>query len=368
MLHFNFAVLLIAAISFTTSCIAARNDQEASSSSGSSSSGKPLHSEPLYTFPQKPTVDTYFSQLSPDRTRQLSPNAPGNININVPDSVPFYERLPIFDLDTPVYVVEQALKDYPSVFLIDSATNTVQQVTYGQGRIQMKPVEARKAETVLLFDSLNPNVHILRKAKLGIQIKTQMPGRVEIDYLPHVGSTPILTPRYDSLGHMLAALNSATGGFWHIREDRRPVLVRPRLQALARVADHAEDIQLTSILTRYGAMTQQYGNALASVKYGAPILLDEDNREARNEHTSLTRYPRFGPKATRDQMVKALQERGRLRFYDQHYPNSRPIKLKVRNPNIIPGIAMDIEIEKLSDREIAEEVLMKRLGKLHLPV
>lgn len=369
MLRFRFASLLIAAATFffVNECIAGQNDHEASSSA---SAWRPHVPEgPIYTIPQPITMHKYFKQLDPKRIGQLNLDILDDARISMFQGVPFYGKTPIFDVGAPVNVVERALKDFESVLLVDPITEKVRLITYEPGRLQKEPFDD-EADTVLLFRSLDPNVHILHRhffpVDIALTIKTKMPGRVEIDYLPHNERVPILTPGYDSLGHMLSAANTGTFRFWHIRQGHEPVLIVPRSPMLARLANYNEDLELNTILTKYGALTQKYSPTIASLKHGAPITLDED--KGKYGYTMLLRYPRFGRKATRDQMIKALQENGRFRYYDSDPSSSGPIKVKVLNaPGTIPGTPMRVDIRPLSDTENAEEMLLEKLGRIHLP-
>ncbi|KAJ9473934.1 hypothetical protein PHBOTO_004007 [Pseudozyma hubeiensis] len=378
MLACRYFVLLMAALAYT-GCISA-STHEIEEVNPSTSSGTheieevsprwkpPVPAGPLVTIPQRPTVDEYIKKLSPERIERLHSGLPEHADANPYHSIPFYGRLPIFDLKAPSNVVEQALKDYRSVLVIDDATKQVSQVNYQAFRISKVPFDDDKG--ALFLHSLDLNVHTLHRKYFPVGVgpiaEPKMPGRVEIDHLPHVGTIPVLTYGHDSLGHMFSAANTGLFRFWHVREGHDPVLVMPRTALIARAGTRTEDLQVNTVLTLYGALTQQYNPVIASLRYGRPIPLDERDIYSRSKPVPLLQYPRFDTRATREQMIQALQQRGRFRYYDNNAASDGPIKVKVLNHRAPPGVPMDIAIEKLSGNEIAQEGFLKKLRAVRL--
>ena len=286
--------------------------------------------------------------------------------------VPFFMGMPIFTTKTDVPTVEQALRDFRSVGIVDTARNAVHQIRYGNGHVQQDLFT--EANKVLLLRNLDPNVHVLIKHAQSPgdpDYPIRMPAPLEIDHLPHVRSVPVLTRPFDSLGHMLTASRTGERRFWYLREGHDHVLIQPRMpseSAIVRVALEPEVSDITRVLTRYGAHKLLYGEALASVLDGAAIPLNGAYAQKRMSRIVLPEYPRFGKDATRAEMIQALQTHGRFRFYDStNRLSDGPIKVKLENAGAQQGTPMDITVERLSGLENKAESFYEKVGRIRRP-
>lgn len=146
--------------------------------------------------------------------------------------------------------VELALKDFHSVFLVDPGSGRIRKVDYRAGRVTWSH---RQDPKVLLLNSLPPDVHTLQ-----IHLEENpdrrdypilMPDPVNTDYLPHLDGIPILTPRHDTLGHMLYAASNDRKRFWLFRGGHNPVLVHPSRRWLVEEVDENQKVvrRLTTV-------------------------------------------------------------------------------------------------------------------------
>lgn len=359
-----FAATLGLVFLLSSCCIAGGNDNQA----GSSVWRPRVPQGPIYTVQRPREAETYIRLLDPKRIQNLTPRP---LSMHLYPKEPFYIGMPIFTVDTDVPTVEQALRDFRYVGIVDPVKKQARRIKFTRGRLEQDLFE--DPDKVLLLQSLDPNIHILYKhlyegERPGVPI--QMPPELDVEDLPHYKGDPVLVHSRDSLGEMLRASNTETHRFWHVRENHPPVLIRPRMPAegeLARVIREDESNYLTSVLTMYMADRLQFGDKVASIRHGAPIHLSDEHLATRLDWTHMMRYPRFGRDATRPQMIHALQKYGRFRLYDTTRRGKRAVKVVVENPSATEGVRMELSAKELSEAENKVEAMYEALGRIHRP-
>ncbi|SPO28657.1 uncharacterized protein UTRI_04535 [Ustilago trichophora] len=360
-------ILLASSLLLSGFCMATNNDNEAGTST------RRLPEVPIESLLDRiapPSADTYIKLLNPIRISGLN-----KLDRKEYAEVPFNTILdiPIYTTKSDVNKVEQALKDFNYVAIVDPAKNQASKIKYGNMKLVQEHFDFEELNHVLLSQRLHPNVHILvkhLKSQMEPNYPINMPDELSVEELPHANGIPILTHRFDELGYMLGASLTGPKMFYHMRNGHPTVLIQPQAPAHRLVRDlrRIEENSINQALTNYGVYTRQYDQKLASIFWGAPIPLDDEHQSDRMEWTTMLRYPRFGPGVSRDEMKDALQKHGKFRFYNSNNrANSGPIKVKLLNPNGVPGTAMLPTIERLSAGEKATESFYEWATKLRRP-
>ncbi|SPO28659.1 uncharacterized protein UTRI_04537 [Ustilago trichophora] len=281
--------------------------------------------------------------------------------------VAFYRGVPIYNKFTQLETVEQALKDYKAVYIVDPESNQGRKIKFGLARPNDPP------GTEILVQELVPDldrVMSLYKPDTNLIIlQNYVANRHAIDeperdtlYLPHARGQPIIVD--DDLGHMLHASNNRPGSFYYKGSDQQYISVVPRGREMYRSITSEEKKEIERVLEEHKAASQQFGDQLASVLHGRPIPLDDWNKSSRmRKKVPLSEYPRFdkGNPLERESLVDALQRQGRLRFYLEDSQGGRVgYKVKVKNAGASGGEAMRLSIKKLSSVERLVEKATQR--------
>nr|UXY92454.1 effect [Ustilago esculenta] len=357
--HFGLAAALGAILLLSHSCSAV-GEVEASSSVAS----------PPKEPKNPPPVNKFYTLLDPQRIASLNSRYTVHPNVDYYPEAPIYEGTHLLKINTPVQEVEQALREFGSVGIVDRENRDARLIKYGQGMVV--PELFRDTNRVLWIDSLPKDVHILAKYvrwNRRPDYPVKMPLEQDISHLPYADGVPILQDPHDTLGYMMRASRDRTGKFWHLREGHESVLIDPRAGRdgdLARPASVLEGESITRVLTGFGKDRERYNDALASILWGAPTELSGD-REARMRKIPLSEYPRLGRDATRAAMINALQTKGRFRFYDGRRGSGGPFKVKVTNPDAFNSEQMEVSVKPLSAFEKSTESLYAAFGKLRRP-
>ncbi|CDU25282.1 uncharacterized protein SPSC_05116 [Sporisorium scitamineum] len=341
-MHCALPALFIAALVLILGCTA--YDDDASSYGGS----PPVPRGPIYTISQPLTIDSFISKMNPSRINALESRMVSSYY-----RLPFYERIPIINIQSGYQLVEQALKDFRSVVLVDPVNQEARQITLRVRNLEQIPLQ--DPASALLLSSLNPNVHILRRHLKHVPVDTgypiTMPDPISTDHLPHWRGIPVLTANDDTLGHMLYASKQPNEAFWHYRQDHTPVLVTPKLDNLVSEADLREKNRLNNLLTSYGAARIKYSSsAMASLLYGKEIPLDEHLNDDRIENKRKGRYNDLNQQSSRPEMIDALQRNGRFYYYDSDRSSTGPFEVKLLELEARPGEFMQINIESVARR------------------
>lgn len=359
MVRFGFAAATIAALVLLPSSSAADHDHAASSSGAQPDSAATL----VVSERPRPSVHRYKNLLDIRRIDALPSRTLLQPHIHDYFNVPFYSGSPLFLTKEDPSVVEQALKDYGSVGIVDLARRQAMQIIYGEGRLENKMFPNTRLP-IRLFE-VDPNVHLLHKNVLGW--RARLPPAQSTDHLPHLDGKPILTPPADSLSYMLYATHHRPGSFYHVRPDHEPMLVDPHNADLYTTPVGQERRKLDQVLTHHQVATRKYGRSFASVLWGKPLFLPQRFQDTRKERIPLTDYPRFLPVASRETMVNALERKGRFRLYVNDHRGRNVYKIKVNNLDAGIDEPMDISVKPLTKMERLQEWAMAAAGKFHLP-
>lgn len=133
-----------------------------------------------------------------------------------------------------------------------------------------------------------------------------------------------------------------------------------------------EQEEIEKVLNGYKIARLKYGNALASIIWGQPIRLNPRYRESRIKDTPLSKYPRFFSENSvleRDQMIKALQEHGRLRLHlylQDTQGRKYAYKVKVKNPDAPRYEPMELSINHLDWWDKAAEKVQSWRGRISI--
>lgn len=355
--------LFVGAFILSRGCSAADHDSEAGPSNWQPSA--PAERDRF--LDPYPRAEEYIRLLDGERIAQLSPSEQRHPNAGIYVSIPFYAKRPLFPIQADPRIVEQALRDFRSVAILDLRRNDARHIIYGNTRLAQAflPGMAR----ALAYYRLNPDLHTLHKwAQMPQSLPLRNVPTVSLDDIPHAYRMPILETGTDSLAHMKTATSTGRGKFWYRQSDDILILVNPFTDSLFVHANVRETDEVARILMAHATAERQYGQHLASILWGAPIYPVESFRQERMQHTPLAEYPRFAANAGRQQMIQALQTRGRFRIYMRD-TDGNPIgyKVKLRNPQAEVTRAMDVSVEPLSRFEMLEEKAYALAGKLHLP-
>lgn len=351
-----FASAIAAALVLSCSCSAASHDAEASSSRW-----------PKSAPPEPPTwsdskVEYFIHLLSPERIALLpSRTRQYTGEILYPDT-PFYFGTPLFTTRTDVGTVEQALRDFRAVGIAHLSDYEARLIVYDQGRLTQRLFP--DSNSVLRLYGVDPNLHTLRKM-LYHPVRT-LPEE-SILALPFVRGRPILLPDSDSLSHMLRAAHMDQKKFYHVRLGHDTILVDPREASLYATVTGQEKQEVDRVVAGYQAARGKYGEGLASVLWGRPIHPITRFQENRMKPTPSNYYPRYTRETAREQMVEALQVRGRFKIYLSGPRGRTAYKVKVKNPDAPGSAVMEFSVEPLSVTERAAEALQAAMGRIRLP-
>lgn len=341
---------------FSRHCAGVSQDNEA----GTSASPKIRPgSEPLPPL----LAERYIRLLNGQRIAALPSRTQQRPDQHFYAETPFYQGAPLFTTKTDPGVVEQALRDYGTAGVVDIRRHDARLIGYEAGHLNQR-LFPDTSTVVRLFD-LDPNIHILQKKLLGFPILT--PQEEDIRHLPFANGRPILIPGSDTLGHMLRASYVDQKKFYLVRPGKPPILVKPRNPSLYSTVVRRERDEVERVLAGYQAARQKYGEGLAAVIWGRAITPNPRLQNRRLQRTSLLDYPRFTADASRENMVNALQIRGRFRIYTDGTRGRMAYKVKLKNPGAGQESPFEVSVEPLSTMERAEESLYASMGRIHLP-
>ncbi|SPO28147.1 uncharacterized protein UTRI_04537_B [Ustilago trichophora] len=282
--------------------------------------------------------------------------------------IPFHENVPIYGLAAPGNIVKQAIKDYGAVNIVDPNQNDGRMIILGktapqdpEGTEQLGQKSISELEKTIKLYKLNPDFHILRK-KLVQSQAIRLPEK-SIHDVPHLGATPIISD--GDLGKMLRASTVGTKTFYYKESDARPILVDIRQELMHRTVNDREKGAIERVVKQHEGAQEKFGDELASVLYGQPTYLNVENGRTRKQGVKLKDYPRFDKNTKREEMVQALQEHGRFRFYVKDpQGNEVGYRIKVLNRKAPSGEPMKITVKPLNSFKKASETVYSWLGKI----
>ena len=357
MFRIGFVAAIITALILLPSCIAS-DTVEASTST------------------THPSVETYMDHLNTEKISTLSGferfvqeesdlyDAVPFIHTKVPDT---YKKIraPLYSVDTPFETVEQALRDYGHVGIVDVSKSNARLISLIKDpkgyRLKQTVFTDGPLKAIRLFQ-LHPDLH--RIQTLAYAARSDIPSLEYIEDLAYANGKPILSEESETLGHMISAARTGPKNFYYFRNGKPLILVTPgRLEPFQ---DTREE-EVHRIYAKYLADKEKYGKTIASLTHGKPIIAAADPRDQRKSGRGLKNYARFDNQATREQMVTELQRYGRFRVYQQIDGNKYRYKVKVSNPGANEGERLKVYVKPLSSGERLQEEIMARILRFKLP-
>ncbi|SJX64000.1 uncharacterized protein SRS1_11240 [Sporisorium reilianum f. sp. reilianum] len=292
------------------------------------------------------TLDSFITQLSPLRIDRLQARSSSYYH-----QLPLHQNVPIINIQSGGQLVEQALKDYGTVVLVDSINRKVKRIDFQTGQFIQHDVQ--NPNKVLLLSSLDPNVHTLRRHLQHVpedpHYPITMPSPVNTDHLPHLEGVPVLPEGHDTLGHMLYASVNGEESFWLVKHVRMPVEVRPNIEDYVAEAGSQAGDRIRSLLTNYAAARNKYSSAaMAGLLHGKKISVDPNLRDQRVDSMRQNSYLELTQGASRSNMINALQQYGQFHYYDMYRTSTGPFKVKLDNYRVdAPDAHMSISVREL---------------------
>ncbi|SJX63999.1 uncharacterized protein SRS1_11239 [Sporisorium reilianum f. sp. reilianum] len=358
-LHCALAALCIAALVFMLECnatykiIPVWSDDGASSSSSHPASGSRNAPGSVYR------LDSFISRIDLSEGGQRN-----NALLNSFYRYPFDGDMPIIDIQAGTQAVEEALKQFGNVVLVDSVNQRAKRVEAQQGRIQTH--DYAQTANALWLSSIDPEVHTFRhltRNQANPNHPTRMPDPINTDHLPHIDGEPILTSGDATVGHMAYASNNPSRSFYLYRHGKKPLAIFPDREHYVTQAGGQLGNRLHVHMTKYGTASVKYrSSAMASLLYGKPIPQDGSGRP-NGQYVDLIQDRTRSP--SRAEMIEALRTHGGFRFYDSHLSSSRPFEVRLRSNPAGAGTHMDISIEPIEPAANSLSV-MDRLRRMRI--
>lgn len=358
-IHLGLVSVFLAAVILPRGCAAVTWEDEAGPSRLTPSA--PPEPKPFRDPP--PFVQTYIKHLDAERIAQLPLSSQRDSYRGPYAAVPIYNKRPLYNTKTDPRTVEQALRDYGSVGILDPGRRDGRFIVYDHGRLIQGLLPG--TDTALGHLGLDGNVHIVKKFVKDLPATGTLEDNVES--LPHASHMPIIRSDSDSLIQMKIAALTGMKKFWYVRPDRSVVLIDPHRESLFINARSQDEQRVYRALTGYDAARYIYGEPIASIVWGGPLYPEANFKDERTHRIPLQEYPRFGPNAARDDMVHALQTRGRFRFYIRSNEGRTGYKVMVKNPTAESHTPMDISIAQLTWWEVKQEQVLETAKQIHLP-
>ncbi|SOV04020.1 uncharacterized protein UDID_19518 [Ustilago sp. UG-2017a] len=340
MFRIGFVAAIVTALILLPSCIAAGGNDMAASSSTSQSS------HPTRPWPPR-KVNKYIEYLNDVNTiKQLPPGSFDQRNIPFFYSdFPTLLKTPLYSIDTPTTTVEQALRDRKSVGIVDASkreARLIQVLDDGHQSYLAQGLFPNVEPGPIQLFKLDPALHHVRQ--LVQNPRNDEPPEASTKYLPHANGHPILSQGSETLGHMLHAARTDPRSFYYFQEGMKPILVVPHKNELISNLDRAEEKQLRRIMDGYQIAKRKYGQTIASIIWGRPIIASSDRNGLRMSSSRQSSYAWLSHDAPREQMVTELRRNGGFYVYRGDYK----YKVMVTNPEASQGEAFGITVDRIA--------------------
>ncbi|CDU25281.1 uncharacterized protein SPSC_05115 [Sporisorium scitamineum] len=325
-----------------------------------------------FLLAKRPPIQRYIGYLDFNRIRGLEKTEnivfEGGRGFRKNAQTPFYEGVPMFSSLVGPHIIEQVLKDYGSVWIVDRENKEAILIRVGENGLQQIPPGPELLQRILKLYTIRGNVYWVKKALQG-QVETPLQEE-PVDHFPHAFGKPIfLSGRY-TLNNMYAAARREPNSFWLQHHYLGWQLVTPSTNDIAEEATAQQIEEIRKALILYNREKDQFGNAYASLKRGRPLDLEQMYRSHRGP-PDIIKYPRFdSASATRQQMVDALERYGRFRLYVKS-PGQSVEVFKVMLQRRVPSVndsPVRIAIEALDSKRIRQEEWLSRLKLIRRPV
>ncbi|SNX85239.1 uncharacterized protein MEPE_03948 [Melanopsichium pennsylvanicum] len=357
----RFSVIAAAVAVFFTSCGRAASGGSGQASSSNSQGRRPYASDNVI----RQRVQNYIGSLDVGRIARLRLSHDASPNRHPNPYVPFYKRrTPLFEIGTAVPTIEQALRDYGQVIILDPQSRTGSQITFNAeaGSLEW---HRTLGDTGRMFDlyELDRNIHILHKhmwLPYWPDSPQQKPAPLPTRSLPHEGNVPILREGSDTLAHMLGAQRDGVWKFWHRRHGQPDVFIqleRGNNALVARKARQEETDAIDRTLQGYDTARTKWGEGTAGIIWGGRIHLRPV--DGRVQPPTLAEHPRFDTDADRQQLIEALNWRNKYRL-DGSDGQSYKATVQTRSP-------LQIEIEQLTSEGRRRGPISSFFRRLRLP-
>ncbi|SPC62772.1 uncharacterized protein UHOD_11806 [Ustilago sp. UG-2017b] len=357
MFRIGFVAAIVTALILLPSCIAV----EVSDRAGTSTS----HPDPPIEPPRSVfDIENYIKSLNPKQITDLHPTTLDNLaqlygHVPIYRQDPISHRIPLYSFGTSVPVVEQALKDYGSVGIVDVSNNKAELIRLDKGFLYSDVFAGDGKSAAIQLFKLDPDLH-----RLSWRVsKIKPPHSEEIENLPHFDGKPILQGSED-FRFMLRVANTPPYQFYYLQEQMKPILVYPASKNLFSNPDHDEKQKILRAVNGYPADKQKYGERVASMIWGKLDLLGGDTEGRVKSSIPMKDYPRFKYDAPKTDMVRALQEHGRFRVYTNFGGDKVAYKVKLKNPGNT-GKLMNVSVKPLTLVERLQEAIHR--PRIRLP-
>ncbi|KAJ9473933.1 Aspartyl aminopeptidase [Pseudozyma hubeiensis] len=210
-----------------------------------------------------PMAHEYIDYLSFERVSKLLSTFARDQDAHLDSLLPFYGRIPLFSVGTPPSVVEQALRDYGTVGIVDSVRGEAKQIYRDEGHLSQQTFP--DLHKVLTVFRLPGKIHEVKKAVFGQSFRPI--AMDNIDEVPHAKGLPILLPNHDSVAHMIAASNQDRRAFLLPQPRNTFMVINPRTDDLVSFPSAENTAEINRVRNAYHSDTQAYGRALASLKW-----------------------------------------------------------------------------------------------------
>ncbi|UTT88856.1 hypothetical protein NDA17_001756 [Ustilago hordei] len=363
MFRIGFVAAIVTALILLPSCITAVGDE-------ASTSTRPQYR--LKEYQKNLNVETINS------LNDLSRFPQGTHDIY--EKVPFYHgklfldhsshdeqsqvRAPLYSIDTPIGTVQQAIKDFKFVGIVDVSNNNARlfQLVVDKSGNRIEQIEFPDKQKVVRLFELDPILHHVRNL-FRSQLSMQPPPE-NIEHLPHFNGKPILSQDSENIGQLFTATRIPPHEVYYFENEKLPIVFKPNTDEMF---EEVKEQELYMARGHYLAAKQKYGQEIASIIWGKPIQLNDNSNDRLKSRIPLRDYPRFKSDAPINEMVAALQQHGRFRVYKMT-DHGRRVAYKVLVDN--PGMTsqpMQVSIKPLTKFERGQERIMALSRLIRLP-
>ncbi|KAJ1036407.1 hypothetical protein NDA13_000287 [Ustilago tritici] len=360
MFRIGFVAAIVTALILLPSCIAPVNQGGASTST------------------TQPSVETYMDHLNVETIIRLP-----DLERFVQGQSNFYDRVPfiytdVHDSDTgtwtkikaPLYStstrfpeVGQALRDHLYVGIVEVSKNDarlIHLVKEGDKYHLDQTVFTDGPSEAIRLLKLHPDLHQLRTLMHTVRSDNPLPQ--DIEDLAYANNRPILSEESETVGHMLSAARTNPLGFYYFQSGMPLILVKPLED---RPFHDSREQEVYSTQDLYLAAKRKYGQKVASLIWGKSIVLNGNSEDRLKPRIPLKDQRRFEADTPREDMVRALQDRGRFRVYKMTDRGDKvAYKVKLTNPGSTFE-PMDVSVKPLTFIERTLEAI--HLPRIHLP-
>ncbi|SJX63998.1 uncharacterized protein SRS1_11238 [Sporisorium reilianum f. sp. reilianum] len=311
-------------------------------------------------FVERPPIDDYIKYLDINRIRTSSNNDIYNKQF-ANTALPMFRNMPLFSSRHNPGLIEQALKRYNAVVIVDQPAQQARVIRLKSGSLQVKAPQ-KSLQRILTLYEMHPGVHRVKKFLTNPQRHPPRTDR-DVDRMPHAWGEPIMVPDEFDQDDMHVAASRGGGSFWLQHKDRGYLSINPStLDVYKEPTNHAAE-EIARVLRGYDADKKAYDKEFASLRWGAPLNLEVPS-QTQSTLRAFTTYPRFASNVVnRQEMIDALQEHGRFHLYKKSRGRSE-VAYKVTLARDAP---MYIQIKPLSTKERLGERVMSVLGKIRKP-